>query len=568
MMKKIHILTLISLALFFITSCIKEAINLPTKFDTINSKTGIPLVDADVSLASTINKFTSVEVNSEGFYEMVIKPNKFDFITAENLIKLPNPLVNTPSLGSSPESPVTGSQSTITFSTSVGVDFNTTGVLTAPGTDLKKVFFKAGNIKINLTHTFGGRTLNPVRIIFSNIKSIVSNFELVLTVPSAIASGASTEFNGNLNGYYIDISAGSSIPVEVSATITSGTATTGGISLSNFSIDNLGWKRLEGKFGNMQIPLVENGIQQIYKFGVSPFSSNTDNNSSVVGPTLDFLFVNPSLKITFFSEFGTSSSVLLDPLKGLSEDGTRVTSSVAGVVLPIGRPNDPYSGSFVITPNEQINTITGSTLNPLLKPGPSSLNYGLVLSVSGSSNATDFIHDNSKISAKSELRLPFHGRGKFFNLQTDVAYPGASDGTGKFNVTDSISASVESALFILKATNSIPIAFEISIQFLDENKVFIDEISSGVNQPAVKVDGADIDASTLRANDSKISSTTSEINRVRFDLINTKCKFVRLKARPQTTGYDQSSTNFVKIFPTDKLNIQMSVIAKTKIEQK
>lgn len=568
MMKKIHILTIISIALFFITSCIKEAINLPKKFDTINSKTGIPLVDADVSLSSTINKFTSVEVNSEGFYEMVIKPDKFDFITAENLIKLPNPLVNSSVVGTSPEAPVTGSQSTIIFSTSVGVDFTSASVLSAPGTDLKKVFFKAGNIKVNLTHSYGGRTLNPVSIRFSSIKSTSDNSIFVLTVPSAIASNTSTEFTGDLNGYHMDLSSGSSIPIEVSATITSGNATTGGISLSNFSIDNLGWKRIEGKFGNMQIPLVENGTQQIYKFGVSPFSSNTDNNSPTVGPTLDFLFVNPSLKITFLSEFGTSSSVILDPLKGLSEDGSRVTSSVDGVVLPIGRPNDPYPSSFTITPKDEISTITGETLNPLLKPGPSTLNYGLVLSITGTSSVTDFIHDDSKISAKSELRLPFHGRGKFFNLQSDVAYPGASEGTGKFNLTDSISASVESASFILKATNSIPIAFEISIQFLDENKVFIDEISSGVNVPAIKVDGADIDATTLRANASKFSSTTSEIDRGRFDVINTKCKFVRLKARPQTTGYDKSSTNFVKIFPTDKLNIQMSVIAKTKIEQK
>lgn len=565
MKTKSYIVLFITLICTLLYTC-KEAIIFPDKIENFSGRTGIPIINANIKLSDVINEFTFIEVNAEGFYDMVIKPDAFDFITAENLIKLPSNLLNIASVGTTPEAPAPASENTISFSTSVGIDFNTGSVLTTPGTNLNRVFLKDGTISLSIANKYTGRSLNPVTITFSNIKTNITAVPLVLTSNTAIASNASAVFTGNLKDYYIDLSNGSTLEMSVSATMTSGTATTGSISISGLSLDNLLWKRLDGKFGSMQIPIVENGIEQIYITKVTPFSSNIDNNDSIVGPTLDFEFANPTLKITLSNQFGLESGVVLSPLKGISENGNRLTSSVSGVSFGMARPADPYSASFVILPNSQTSTITGATINTLLKPGPTSINYGLILTTTGSTSNVDFIHDNSKITAQSELRLPFHGKGKFFNLQTDVQYPGATDATGKINITQDLSAGIKQATFGFLAENSIPIAFEITLKFLDANKSVIDEIKTTNNGPAIKVDGATFDVTTKRSNSTKNTVSESIIDIARFEKINKECKFVRINARPQTTDYQNGS--FVKVFPTDKLNIKMFVIADIKVEQK
>lgn len=571
LMRKLLILIITLATLLLTNSCIKEAIRTPEKFDPLESRTGVPLINADISLASTLNKIASLEVNSiGGFYEMVIKPEKFDFTTAENLIVFPSQILNATNVATLPVAGGSGSFN-VTVSTSVGVDFTSGSILSAPGTTFRKIYFKAGTIDFTLSHNLLNRTINPITITFPTIKNNDnSNASLVITSNTALADNTDGNYSGNLNGYNIDlITNGNNIPFQISITVTSGTVVTNGsLSVKSVGINNVKWQRIEGKLGTMQIPLVENNLLQLYKFEVSPFSSNVDNNDPVVGPTLDFEFVNASLKTTFSSQFGLDCGVIVSPLKGFSENGTRVTSSINGVTFSISppKPNDPVSPTAIIEPIQSVKTITSETLNPLLKSGPTSLSYGLILTINGANTTnTDFIHDVSRISAQSELRLPFNGRGKFFNLQKDVEYPTSSE-TGAFNLSDSITATINSATFLLKTENSLPIEFEISLVFLDENKLEFDEIKSSVNGPAIKVEGAGVDANG-KSNSTKTSSTQSIINNNRFIEINKKCKFIRINARPQTTSYDTPG-KYVKVFPTDKLNVQMSVIINTKVEQK
>ncbi len=562
-------------------SCIKKE-ELPEKIMSFDNSTGIALINSEVSLFSVQDKVTIIQVGKDGVYEMLIHPGWFSFPTAENLIKIPSTfakLDEMPSVPVSLSSPAFNLPSTVT---NIPISFSNSATFSVSGTSLKKIYFKEGTIDLSLLHTLNGRSANPFSIEITNLtKADGSAQTMVLDGGTNINANALQNTSSSLAGYYLDLTGGEFLKVKLNVSFNAGSPVNGIISVGGLNFKGVKWSKLEANLGNSTIPvLTKDNQQEIDVFALTPFKSNKSNNDptkTTPNGGLDFYFEGASVKLNIKNGFGIPLRYDVSPLRTIRKDNTVLElfndPQLLDLQLKASRDNaTPTNSVNGFLSSENTMSVSGTLMNNLLRYGPTKLGYGFVLRSEPTRPATtDFIYDTSSLKAFPEVKIPFKGYFKLYDIETVAKYPLAgADTTTTFKAGD-FNFDINRASFGVKIENKLPMKFFMSVYFTEEDSSkFLIYRPTGLPADTVKlgpfiVDGATIDAAG-KVNGTSIFNKVFNLERQKFVLLNTKCKKVLIVGRPETTSYPDKRV--VQITPENKMGIKINIIADYKVSQK
>lgn len=565
-----------------ILSCLQKE-EMPEKIKTFDNSTGLPLINSEVSLFSLQDKVTIMQVGANGIYEMVITPGWFSFPTADKLIKIPATFASVSPLSAIPLAAPAQAFSMPNTVIGLPISMNNSATFSVVGTSLKKIYFKAGTIDLSFLHTLNSRSAKPFTIEITNLLK-ADGTATTLTIGDAntnINANALQVLSSSLAGYYLDITSGYKLDIKLNATFSAGTPTNGSFSLGGINFTGVQWSKLEADLNNENIPVLNvNNQQEIDFFALTPFKSNVSNNdpnkTTVTG--LDFYFEGASVKLDIKNGFGIPLKYDISPLKTLRKDGTDLQvfndNQLQNLQLSSARDNGSPAKSvngFLSSNNTM--SITGNVMNDLLRYGPTKLGYGLSLKSQPTRPAvTDFIYDTSSIKVYPEVRIPFKGYFKLYDIEETAKYPLSSKDTTTTFTQGDFSFDINRGAFGVKIDNKLPMKFFISVYFTEEDssKLIVYQ-PAGLPKDTVKlgpfvVEGATVDANG-RVNGSSIFQKVFLINKEKFVLINKKCKKIRIVGRPETTGYADGK-KIVQITPDNKMGIKINLIADYTVSQK
>jgi hypothetical protein len=556
---------LLCFSLLFVAfiGCIKES-DLPDKVSDLSFNSGFPIAFSTLTLKNVISSSdptTSLQLTSDGYYKFVFGPFDYDFPAAGDFIKLPNK--NITDISASPNfiiPPTPNPVSTVlSYITTVsGFDFtddsaNTdknylkgatlNNIFLNEGTftiTLQKIGFEAPNTVMNLTVT----VLNLVDSITkapAKIPSIVLNDQLPNSAEIIFSKSQVAQLS--LSGQNM-----LTLKIDFGFT-TNNNEISGKFKLSSVAFTSLKWSKMEAKLGSIELPFTQNGKNSLSKFSLSTFENNffsKDQNPD------DIVHVeNPLMTMTFTNYFGFPFELKVNPLAAKKAD-----SSSVDILLNSIKLSTAVYDNKVVKPTINVSTVPSSSVNTLISSSPVYLSYGAYMIVDGAKTQnTDFILSDSKVKSKINVEIPAYGYLKSFKIIDDVSVDFSN-----LSVTSSTGGmTVNEATFKVDYINAIPIEFTLQIYFLDQKLTVFDSLFK--TKPLPKINGATVDMNGIFASSAKPSPIITEtVDADRFSQISSKAKFIRFKAAISTSDF-KNNTN-VKIFPTDKLQFQISVKGK------
>lgn len=176
-------------------------------------------------------------------------------------------------------------------------------------------------------------------------------------------------------------------------------------------------------------------------------------------------FENPQINLTFTNSFGLPIGMSFGSIFSVASgnDSTFLDGSVVGAPQLIGSPTTSQVGQSV---DSTLSINSGnSNLRDLLSTSPNQLGFNLTaLTNPFSTDATNFLTNNSEISTAIELRLPLSVQ--FENLTRSLEYT-----YEEVNLADADSISIR---FVTE--NQLPFRAELTLQILDADSVLLHEV--------------------------------------------------------------------------------------------
>jgi hypothetical protein len=547
--------------------CIKES-DLPDKVSDLSFNSGFPIAFSTLTLKNVISSSdptTSLQLTSDGYYKFVFGPFDYDFPAAGDFIKLPNK--NITDISASPNfiiPPTPNPLSTVlSYITTVsGFDFtdpsNTTNNY-LQGAKLNNIFLNEGTFTVTFqkigfdvpTNTVMNLTVTVLNLVDSISKVPVKIPSIVLKdqLPNStnITFSKSQVAQLSLSGQNL-----LTLKIDFGFTTSKDNEISGGFKLSSVAFTTLKWSKIEAKLGTFKLPFKQNGTNSLSKFSLSTFENNFFSKEQ--NPNDIVHIENPLMTMTFTNYFGFPLALEINPLAAKKAD-----SSSVDILLDQIKLSTASNDNNVVKPTINVSTVPSSSVNTLISSSPVYLSYGAYMIVDGTKTQnTDFILSDSKVKSKINMEIPAYGYLKSFQIKDDVSVDFSN-----LNVTSSTGGlTVNEATFKVDYVNAIPIEFTLQIYFLDQKMRIFDSLFTRASRTDLpKINGATVNASGLVASSATPSPIITEtVDANRFSQISSKAKFIRFKAAISTSN-SKSNTN-VKIFPTDKLQFQISIKGK------
>jgi hypothetical protein len=332
------------------------------------------------------------------------------------------------------------------FNQSIPIDFSS-------GSDLPSDFrvdridFTSGKIQINVTKGLPYKTV--LKFTFNEIKK--NGNKLVDSVVFMPNSNVPIEID--LAGYYADFSSKQlSYSIDkMTITPTNTNITSNDQIILGVSMTNLGFKSIQGYFGNLSIPPISDtfSIDQLKdlkgKFGIT----------------------NPSISLKVVNGFGIPVELGFDKFAVIRKDNSTYPINV-NAPFQIGYPKK--MGDANVTSTLELNKSTVTNIDKLLSSETKVVQLGGSLSVNKDGEIVgqpNFITDQSTIALEAQVSVPLTGyvSGFTFEDTSDISLP--------FEMLKSFNLKV---LY----NNSLPVDITGSIKFLDKNGKLIKDVNGKV----------------------------------------------------------------------------------------
>lgn len=312
---------------------------------------------------------------------------------------------------------------------------------------IDKIDFKSGKIQVNVSKGLPYKTV--IKFSFNEIKK--NGNKLVDSVVYMPNSNVPMEID--LTGYYADFSSAQlSYSIDgIYITPSNSNITTNDQIVLGVSMTDLGFKSIEGYFGNLSIPPISDTF-------------NIDQLKDLKGK---FGITNPSIKLTVKNGFGIPVEMGFDNFAVIRTDNSSYPLTV-NTPFAIGYPKK--LGDADVSSTLELSKNTVSNIDKLLSSETKVIQLGGSLSVNKNGEVVgqpNFISENSSISLDAQVSVPLTGyvSGFTFEDTSDLSLP--------FDMLKSLSIKV---LY----ENSLPVDINGSIRFLDKNNNLIKDGSGKV----------------------------------------------------------------------------------------
>jgi hypothetical protein len=425
-----------------------------------------------------------------------------------------------------PEVSFSSPGTSVTVTKSLTFDFSTSS-----SESLDSVWIKAGKLQLNLSSNFP------------------ANIQLNITIPSLKIQRTilhqNVTFNGpgnespsiDLQNAVADLTAGGTtsnkLTLTVQATITdTGTPLNSTHKLTcDFAMDNLAFRALFGDLNTQNYQLKGDSI-------------NVDVFDNSFSGTVDFLA--PAVDLTLVNSFGLPIALDIHGVTAVKQDGSVIALSGNAVSAPlnpylVSAPDYNHIGQSVASA-VSINS-SNSNLSQLISSLPRYLTHQLGVTLNPAGASRNFVLDDSRISVKVHLELPFYGKVSALTLSRTYDFNG-------LGIDD-----VQQGSVVIKTSNELPLDAAVQAYFIDENGTTVDSLFT--NPTIAK--GAAVDGNGFTQGPAELSKAVT-LTQDRVDRIN-QAKHLVLVAILNTTN---GGTIPVKFSATDEFQISIGVSTRVK----
>ncbi len=428
---------IIALASGLLLGCLPEDDFQDIEVRTPSPKVSLPLLNTNLTLSNLINtdgnKKSLVE-NADKSYSLKYTKHLESPAVAKFFPPIPDQNYN--------KSFSLGYDAPGVYSDSVTANYQANIPLNLNDLTIYKFEAKTGNLNFGITSTYEHDV--KVKLTFPNIvdqqgNPLIEVFDLVAWNTYTVSRSISlTE--------YIVIIKDSELSYDVAVTLYGGSgnpiSATQGIEF-DFGMNNVVFSYIEGSFTNIKIPVKPDTLP------IPAFKSAVSGD----------IALQPILGMNFQNSYGTGIKADLSQVFVSSRNGqmTKLTdekdSKFFGSDFQIAAP---ANRSEVAVTKQKIDKYN-SNIEDAFASVPDGIFYDLGFVLTGASNDTSYIAEDSKIGMDIETEIPLEGRFEMKMADTmAVNFQNFSDSMDELKV-------------LIKTENSFPIDTYLQIHFMDEN---------------------------------------------------------------------------------------------------
>tara|TARA_Y100000385_G_scaffold199214_1_gene206299 strand:+ start:5062 stop:6687 length:1626 start_codon:yes stop_codon:yes gene_type:complete len=533
--------TILFLLIILISSCVKditETLDKASKVNQVrwNPKIAIPLVYSDLSFRDLLdgtNANQYIRIDDDSLVNLVYEDD-YTSDYAEDVLNLETQSYGETFTFNSTQLEVlnTVGEVTVNFSQRVSYDGN--------ANELDKIWFKAGQIGLNLSSTFehniscklvipeSQKNSSPILLslaapysgnpIDASTNYDLSNSEIDFT---KTAQGHS-EFDFN---FEFTITKTGSNPVKPSESIT-----------YSMILDNQKFSKVSGYFTDLD-------FEDLTGTFSIPFFENSKNG--IIG------IVEPEIKFITGNGIGLPIDLSFDQFDGKDnfDNIVPLTKNAGNIELNIPRAN--VEGEFVL--DSQVLDNSNSNLIDYISNRPINNYYKVSVRPNLSNASRHWLLDTSRISSQIKITLPLYGTLKDYLLEE----------TRPFDLSLENAEEIKEVLVRLYSENGFPVDVKTQLYFEDSlTNTIIDSlfISDRVISKAASVDS---DGNPIGVS-SQITDVFMDADRVDKVI---GANQIRAQAHLSTTTSNIGAQPNVRIFSDDKIMLQFGVQAEVLINQ-
>jgi len=533
--------TILFLLIILISSCVKditETLDKASKVNQVrwNPKIAIPLVYSDLSFRDLLdgtNANQYIRIDDDSLVNLVYEDD-YTSDYAEDVLNLETQSYGETFTFNSTQLEVlnTVGEVTVNFSQRVSYDGN--------ANELDKIWFKAGQIGLNLSSTFehniscklvipeSQKNSSPILLslaapysgnpIDASTNYDLSNSEIDFT---KTAQGHS-EFDFN---FEFTITKTGSNPVKPSESIT-----------YSMILDNQKFSKVSGYFTDLD-------FEDLTGTFSIPFFENSKNGKIGI--------VEPEIKFITGNGIGLSIDLSFDQFDGKDnfDNIVPLTKNAGNIELNIPRAN--VEGEFVL--DSQVLDNSNSNLIDYISNRPINNYYKVSVRPNLSNAFRHWLLDTSRISSQIKITLPLYGTLKDYLLEE----------TRPFDLSLENAEEIKEVLVRLYSENGFPVDVKTQLYFEDSlTNTIIDSlfISDRVISKAASVDS---DGNPIGVS-SQITDVVMDADRVDKVI---GANQIRAQAHLSTTTSNIGAQPNVRIFSDDKIMLQFGVQAEVLINQ-
>jgi hypothetical protein len=524
--------------LMFLTSCIKEKFD-TGKFDAslnLNPGLAIPVgyshlgIDKYLMDASAHNE---LRISRDGFISLYYKRSVVSGILS-NLLTFPQINVNKSiynQTGSVIDLQIPGASLNLLDSVLIPVS------LLQANARIDSIHLLSGTLQVNLsssnltgtiTYQFPGLRLNGVPYTFTG-------------------SFPNPGFNLSLANYTIipghDAGGNNILKCRLAIHIQnpSGPINNGSLLLNaQTNLNSLNYETIFGDFSGYSI-----GLPNI-RFTTSIFRQVTGGN---------FRFADPKLKLLFSNAIGVPLSLSFSRFDAIDRNNNHFSFTGSGIPT-LANPriiNYPTLSQLGQTVKDSIILDnSNSNLPDLLSSNPDSISItASAITVHLPGTGTSFINHDSKYDVTAAIELPLWGKAEFLILRDTLAFDYLST-----SLPDP--KELERLIVHINITNSFPVSLVPQIYLLDENRVLLDSLFTGVEN----IEGAsDINGDGI-ADPHVQDPIDIDLPRVKIDNLK-RTRYLITKGKIMTTNFPAEDVKFYTFY---FLDYNIGLIAQLKIK--
>ncbi|MFN0050000.1 MAG: hypothetical protein ACKVOU_12835 [Cytophagales bacterium] len=547
-MKKYTPIIVCLLLINFISGCVKE-LESPEKIVISSAGGGLPLIDSDIAFSDLKNPADSLltiavdEVG--GYYVMNLGPKSFEFTELGSIINIAENDIALNNVGSFPIA--NGPQTLPTIDASIPIDL-AQGDSVLSNATIRQIILSGGELELEMASSLSN-TVN-VSVTFTNIVDKTTNAALVLDYQLSV--GLQVKKTQNLQNYKLVLAGSNKIDVRLAVSVNNAVTVPnafGQLTLNFFGLKDLKWSRIDGKIGDLALPL---GDDQLDVNGLGIRAFNSSDNSTGTGTVF---FENPTMEIRFENYFGIPAKLILNPLVAYDKDSVLLSdrsNSPDNKPFSILKPTDPEV-NLAGFPSKSTENVSEEILKDLLNKGPNYISFGIILSISGANTDynSDFILSTSRIKTETILKLPLNGYLKDFRIKSILTAPDFST----LNTSSSgqnYSTSINKSVINFNFENKFPLDILAKLEFLDADSVAIPSLGTNVT-----INGANVDAQGS-VQTAVTTKNRLALDRLQFEDLRNRCKSIRITGLFGTKGANDATPKSVKFYPTNKLNVKIN----------
>jgi hypothetical protein len=538
-MKKNSSIILIIL-IVLISSCVKDITDTVEKASKVNQvkwnpKIAIPLVYSNLSFRDLLdgtNANQYIRIDDDSLVNLVYEDN-YTSDYAEDVLNLETQNYGETFTFNSTQLEIlnTVGEVTVNFSQRVSYD--------GDANELDKIWFKAGQIGLNLSSTFEHNI--SCKLIIPESQKSSSPILLSLAAPY-VGTPIDASTNYNLSNSEIDftktaqghsefdfdfeftITKTGSNPIKASESIT-----------YSLVLDNQKFSKVSGYFSDLDFEDFSGSF-------IIPFFENSKNG--IIG------IVEPELKFMTGNGIGLSIDLTFDEFDGKDnfDNIVPLTKNIGNLELNIPRAN--VEGEFVL--DSQVLDNSNSNLIEYISNRPINNYYKVSVQPNLTGANRHWLLDTSRIISTIKLTLPLYGTLKDYLLEE----------TRPFDLSLENAEEIKEVLVRLYSENEFPVDVKTQLYFEDSiTNTIIDSLFLN-NRVISKAASVDSEGNPTGAS-SQITDVVMDADRVDKVI---EANRVRIQAGLSTTVSGGIQPN-VKIYSDDKIMLQLGVQAEVLINQ-